>query len=257
MCFDLDSRPPIAPIAGGALDGARIELTATDGNRFSAFRARASAPTGAGMLILPDVRGLHPFFEELALRFAERGVDAITIDYFGRTAGTSARGDDFDHSPHVEQTTWDGLTADIRAGVAALRDATGDRGGASHIFTMGFCMGGRLAFDSASLGLGLAGVVGFYGWPVGPHRNGSPAPADIAASLDAPILGIFGGADQGINAGVVAEFDQALTRAGVDHRLIVYPGAPHSFFDRKATEYAAASAAAWDETLAFIEGHTA
>ena len=121
---------------------------------------------------------------------------------------------------------------------------------------MGFCMGGRLAFDSASLGLGLAGVVGFYGWPVGPSRNGTPAPADIAGTLDAPVLGIFGGADQGIQASMVAEFEHALAAAGVDHRLITYPNAPHSFFDRKATEFAAESAAAWDEVLAFVGTRT-
>ena len=63
MCFDLDSRPPIAPIAGGALDSTRLTLTAADGNRFAAFRARAAAPTGAGMIVLPDVRGLHPYYE--------------------------------------------------------------------------------------------------------------------------------------------------------------------------------------------------
>ena len=73
MCFDLDSRPPIAPIAGGALDAERLVLTAADGNRFPAFRARAAEPTGAGIVILPDVRGLHPYYEELALRFAEAG----------------------------------------------------------------------------------------------------------------------------------------------------------------------------------------
>ena len=87
MCFDHDSRPPIAPIAGGALDGALVELTARDGNRFAAFRARPSGPARAAVVILPDVRGLHPYYEELALRFAERGVDALAIDWFGRTAG--------------------------------------------------------------------------------------------------------------------------------------------------------------------------
>ncbi len=87
MCFDLDSRPPIAPIAGGAMDHEDLVLTAADGNQLSAFRARANAPTGAGIVILPDVRGLHPYYEELALRFAEAGVDAVAIDYFGRTAG--------------------------------------------------------------------------------------------------------------------------------------------------------------------------
>ena len=59
MCFDLDSRPPIAPIAGGALDSARLVVTAEDGNRFLAFRARAASPTGAGIVVLPDVRGLR------------------------------------------------------------------------------------------------------------------------------------------------------------------------------------------------------
>ena len=122
MCFDLDSRPPIAPIAGGALDSAPLTLTADDGNRFRAFRARATAPTGAGIVILPDVRGLHAFYEELALRFAENGIDALAIDYFGRTAGIDTpRDDSFEFRPHVERTTFAGLSADIRAAAADLR----------------------------------------------------------------------------------------------------------------------------------------
>ena len=98
MCFDLDSRPPITPIAGGALDSERLLLDAADGNRFRAFRARAAEPTGAGMVVLPDVRGLHPYYEELALRFAEHGVDAVAIDYFGRTAMPTLRIPDFNMS---------------------------------------------------------------------------------------------------------------------------------------------------------------
>ena len=90
MCFDLDSHPPIAPIAGGALDLGALILTAADRNWFAAFRARAAEPTGAGVVILPDVRGLHPYYEELALRFAEHGIDALAIDWFGRTAGRRA-----------------------------------------------------------------------------------------------------------------------------------------------------------------------
>ena len=67
------------------------------------------------------------------------------------------------------------------------------------------------------------------------------------------MLGLFGGADQGITADAVAAFDAALGAAGVDHRIVTYPGAPHSFFDRKAAEFAAESEAAWDETLGFID----
>ena len=96
MCFDPDSRPPIPPIAGGALDAREIELVSADGTRFAAYQAHAAEPTGAGIVILPDVRGLHAYYRELALRFAEHGVDAIAIDYFGRTAGIGERGTDFD-----------------------------------------------------------------------------------------------------------------------------------------------------------------
>ena len=106
MCFDHDSRPPIAPIAGGSLDAREFVLEGTDGNRFSAYLARAAEPTGAGMVVLPDVRGLHAYYRDLALRFAERGVDAIGIDYFGRTAGIGDRGPGFDWAQHVPQTTY-------------------------------------------------------------------------------------------------------------------------------------------------------
>ncbi len=64
---------------------------------------------------------------------------------------------------------------------------------------------------------------------------------------------IFGGADQGIPADRVATFEAALETAGVDHQVITYPDAPHPFFDRKQEEFADASAAAWDEVLAFVQ----
>jgi carboxymethylenebutenolidase len=254
MCFDLDSRPPIVPIAGGALDSSELTLEAADGNRFRGFRARASAASGAGIVILPDVRGLHPYYEELALRFAEHGVDALAIDWFGRTAGLGRRDDDFEYMPHVNQTTWAGISADIRAAAEHLRME--DERRVDALFAVGFCFGGRIAFLTASLGLDLAGSIGFYGNPVGPGRSNIPAPVERVAEMMNPILGLFGGADGGIPAESVTVFDEALTRAGVEHRLRVFDGAPHSFFDRKAAEFAAASEGAWAETLTFIRGRT-
>ena len=250
MCFDLDSRPPIEPIAGGALDGGAITLRGEDGTPFRAFAARPARPTGAGILILPDVRGLHPFFEELALRHAEHGIAAVAIDYFGRTAGAGPRAADFDYQPHVAAAQWSHLEGDIRAGAAHLRSEA--LGGPVSLFATGFCMGGRLASLAATLGLGLSGVIPFYGWPVGASRNGTPAPADVADRIECPVLAIYGGADEGLSAGVRDTYDAALGAAGVEHRTVVYPGAPHSFFDRKATEFAAAAEGAWAEELAFI-----
>jgi carboxymethylenebutenolidase len=247
MCFDHDSRPPIAPIAGGALDGHLVTLEAGDGNRFAGFRARPASPSGAGVVILPDVRGLYPFYEELALRFAEHGVDALAIDWFGRTAGAEQRGADFEYMPHVARTTWAGISADVAAAVARLR-----ADGVGAVFTVGFCMGGRMSFLASTLGLDLAGVIGLYGTLVGAWRNDAPAPVDRVGDVGSPVLGLFGGADEAITPDAIAAFEAGLRDGGIDHRIVVYPGAPHSFFDRKAADFAAESAAAWDEITAFI-----
>jgi carboxymethylenebutenolidase len=253
MCFDHDSRPPIRPIAGGALDSQDLTLTASDGNRLTAFEARSAEPSGAAIVILPDVRGLHAYYIDLALRFAENGIDAVAIDWFGRSAGLGRRDDGFDYMPHVNATTWPSISADVAAGAAHARTLGTDR--AASLFTVGFCFGGRVSFLSATLGLDLAGAVGFYGSPVGPGRGGSPAPVDLAEAIGSPILGLFGGTDAGIPPDAIAAFDAALTEAGTEHRLIAYPNAPHSFFDRKADEYAKESEEAWSEVLAFVRAH--
>lgn len=254
MCFDLDSHPPIAEIAGGALDSTDLTLETADGNKFRAFRARATTASGAGIVILPDVRGLHPFYEELALRFAENGVDAIAIDFFGRTAGLGGRGDGFEYMPHINQVTWAGVSADVGAAAEHLR--LHDEGRVDALFTTGFCFGGRLAYLTATLGLDLAGSIGFYGIPVGPGRGATPAPADVTDQMSNPLLGLWAGDDGATSPEAIVEFDQALTSSGVEHRFVTFAGAPHSFFDRKADEFADASTRAWGEMLTFVRGHT-
>ena len=126
MCFDSDSLPPIPVLSGAAVSHDDLVLEARDGNRFAAFSAAPDEPSGAGIVILPDIRGLYRFYEELALRFAERGHAAIAFDYFGRTAGAEKRDDDFEYMPHVEQTTSEGIQADVAAAVARLRERRGN-----------------------------------------------------------------------------------------------------------------------------------
>ena len=255
MCFDHDSRPPITPIAGGATDAHDLLLTSADGARFAAHAARATRPTGAGMVVVPDVRGLHPYYKELALRFAEVGVDAVAIDFFGRTAGTGDRGDSFEYLPHVNLTTPPTLQADIDAAAAYLRSKEG--GHVRALFSVGFCFGGALAFHQAAGGLGYAGVIGFYGWPLGlPRWPDRPKPIDAVSRFRAPVLAIYGGADPGIPPNAIEEFDRALARAGVPHESVTYDGAPHSFFDRKQAEFADASADAWRRVQGFVTRHT-
>lgn len=250
MCFDTDSRPPLPPIRGGALDAASVTLTSRDGTTVPAYAALADTPSGAGVVIVPDVRGLHPYYEELTLRFAEAGVHAVALDLFGRTAESPRRGEGFEHEPHVMALTTQGVMDDVAAAVGHLRSPEG--GAPYRAYTTGFCLGGRISFLQAGAGLGLDGVMGLYGWPAGPHRTGLPSPADEAPRFACPVLAVYGGADQGIPADVRDAFDRALDAAGIEHRTVVYEDAPHSFFDRKAAEFADASAAAWDEMLRFM-----
>jgi carboxymethylenebutenolidase len=250
MCFDRDSLPPIPPLKGAAVSHDDLVLEARDGNRFAAFAATPDKPSGAGIVILPDIRGLYRFYEELALRFGERGHAAVALDYFGRTAGVEKRDDDFEYMPHVEQTTGEGVQADTAAAVAWLREA-----GCTSVFTVGFCFGGRNSWLAAASGHGLAGAIGFYGRP-GPGRDGSPGPAARARELEAPILALMGGADAGIPVEDVRAFEAALEEAGVEHEVVIYDAAPHSFFDRKFEEFAEASADAWNRTLGFVERHS-
>jgi len=242
MCFELDSLPPVPVIAGAAVSHEDLELEAADGNSFAAFYAAPDEPATVGVVVLPDVRGLYRFYEELALRFAERGYRAVAIDYFGRTAGVAKRGEDFPYREHVEQTTQAGIQADVRAAVEFLREQ-----GCRSIFTVGFCFGGSNSWNAAAAGHGLEGAVGFYGRPGRVERF-----ADIAA----PILALMGGADEGIPREDVEAFDRALADAGVEHEVEIYDGAPHSFFDRRFDDYAEASADAWSRVLAFVERYS-
>jgi carboxymethylenebutenolidase len=133
VCHELESSPPIPVISGAAVAHEDLELEAADGNRFAVFAAWPEEPGGSCVVILPDVRGLYRFYEELALRFAERGFPALAIDYFGRTAGIAKRDADFSYTEHVAQTTPAGVQADVRATVKHLHSK-----GCENVFTVGF-----------------------------------------------------------------------------------------------------------------------
>lgn len=248
MCYETTARPPLPPIAGGAATGESITLKASDGNEFAAFQATAEGGSTTGMVVLPDVRGLHAFYEDLALRFAEQGIHSVAFDYFGRTAGIGRREDDFDFWPEVMKTTPETIAMDVAASIAKLREM-----GAGKIFTVGFCFGGRNSFNQATRGHGLSGVIGFYGSVVPRNEEDLDAPIDKVASFECPVLGLFGGADQMITADGIESFGRALTDAGVSNEMKIYDDAPHSFFDRMYAEFAADCDDAWTRILSFIE----
>jgi carboxymethylenebutenolidase len=250
MCYDDQARPPIPPGASGKVQGEQVVLTAGDGNDFHAYVALPPDRTHSAVVIYPDVRGLHQFYRELALRFAEVGIAAIAIDYFGRTAGLTSREEGFEFRPHVEQLTFDSFTLDVKAALAYLREKLGPE---VSVFVVGFCMGGSLTvLTGTQRELGLAGLIPFY---AGMTRTfgGAGTVLDNATRVAYPVVGFFGGADQGIPESAVHELDAKLDQAGVEHQLTIYPGAPHGFFDRRAADFAEASTDAWRRLLSFIQ----
>ncbi len=248
MCFDHDSEPPVA--AGDrAVTSRDLTLTASDGNEFMAFEAVGDEESDAAVVVLPDVRGLFQFYKDLVLRFAEAGHDAVAIDYFGRTAGIGDRPNDWEYPPHVAATSLEGIREDVAAAVARLRTRDQDR----PVFTVGFCFGGSNSWHQAANGLGLSGAVGFYGRP---RRSDTDAAIDRVNEMTCPILALMGGADPGIPQDAVDEYEEALQAAGVAHEVVVYPGAPHSFFDRKYEDFADESADAWRRVLRFIAANS-
>src|SRR5205823_2600409 len=99
-----------------------------------------------------------------------------------------------------------------------------------------------------------AGVIGFYGWVATRDSNDTAAPVLLASSYQCPVLGLFGGADPNITRQHVESFRQTLDGAGVRNELVVYDGAPHSFFDRTYDQYQEACQDAWRRILRFTDG---
>jgi carboxymethylenebutenolidase len=244
MCYGDDARPPLPPVRGGADDHGELLLRSADGTEFAAYYAHPDQPSRLGMVVMPDVRGLHDFYRELARRFAEAGLHAVAVDYFGRTAGTGPRPEDFAFREHVDQLQPDQVDADVGAAVAWLRALA--QGSVDSVYTVGFCMGGALSWRQSAAGHDLRGSVGFYGMP--------SRVTDRIPAMKAPLLLLAAGQDF-TPVEEVERFAEQVRAAGVEAELHVYPDAPHSFFDRTFDQHREAGEDAWRRILDFVERH--
>ena len=240
VCHDPDSGPPIPPIAGASVSHDDLVLEAADGNGSRAFAAGPDAPARCGVVVLPDVRGLHHFYEELALRLGEQGIAAVAIDYFGRTAGVGKRDEDFPYAEHVPLTTGGGDPGRRRR----CRLAPSITGGVPAVFTVGFCFGGRHSWLSTAGGHGLAGAIGFYGSTGPAERRAWPDPASRRAPARRSSRS-WAAPTRRSRPTTSPRSTQPSPKPEVEHEVISYDGAPHSFFDRKQEQFADASADAW------------
>ena len=246
MCHDPGSRPPAAPRTGLVAERALPTLTAADGNRFSAAYAAPPATAAAGVVVLPDVRGLHPYYVALTERFAQARLPAVALDWFGRTAGLCADGGvrdaDFGYRPHVEAATEEGIDADVAAALAYLRERTRPD---LPVVTVGFCLGGSVSWRQSGGRLPQQGCSGFYGRP--------SLVGDAADRAHLPVLMLVAGADAATPVEDQLALAERMRAAGAEVETAVYDGAPHSFFDRAHGEWQTACADAWRRMLAFVD----
>lgn len=242
MCHGDEARPPVPPGAAAEVgEEGELRLTAEDGNTFLAYQALPVEPAKAGVVLLPDVRGLHEFYRDLARRFAQAGIAALAIDYYGRVAVGDHRGPGFDGFAHVLKLRPEEVAADVRVAVDRLVEQ-----GVGSVFTVGFCFGGAQSWLQSAVDGRVAGAVGFYGRPEECRAR--------LLDMRAPLLVLAAGADVLTPAEEANRFDRELTEAGVPHEFVLYANAPHSFFDAAFADHAEACADAWRRVLRFIEG---
>jgi carboxymethylenebutenolidase len=228
-------------IGGAASDHGELVLESADGARFASYFARAARPTGNGMVVLPDSNGISDFYTTLARRLAEAGMDAVTIDYYGRTAGAGGRPSGFNGDDHAARTSPQTVDQDVASGAAYLRSREG--GAVKRVFCVGFCFGGAIAWRQAARG--LDGGIGFYGWGAALRET-----VPDLRSLNAPILLLVAGADIYFPLEDSMLTDRNLEAAGVRHKTVVYDGAPHGFFSDGAHQDACDDA--WRHLLEFV-----
>ncbi|WP_163505397.1 dienelactone hydrolase family protein [Fodinicola acaciae] len=234
MCHSNDSRPPAAPTGGAVASHGPIRLSTADGFDFPAYEAIPATANGRGVVLLPDIRGVAPFYRELAQRFAEAGFHTVAYDYFFRTAGSDARGDDFDFRPHIARLRREEVVAQTAAAAARID---------GRVFSVGFCLGGGLSWQLAASGIGLAGTIGFYGLP---HFVD-----EVLEDVAVPQLYLLAGADVATPPEAFQALRERLDRAGKTYEMHTYDGAPHSFFDRAQGEWSQACDDAWRRILRF------
>lgn len=242
MCFSSDQHPPLPPRSSDVGDHGSTVLTSADGTRFAAYDAVPTNRRGASLVLLPDIRGMHPYYTDLAIAFAQAGIDTVAIDPYARTAGLTDRDDGFEYRSHADALERSSVLADAHAAKDRLAERSADP-----VFTLGFCKFGAESWALSASDLGAAGCMGFYGI--------TRAVADLVPSMTAPVLVLAAGADRATSPEENAAFDAALTKAGVDHVFVEYEGAPHSFFDKSFTDWEDACTDAWRQMLAFVDAH--
>lgn len=195
--------------------------------------AYRSKPKGDGpfpvILVVQEIFGVHEHIKDITRRLAKLGYLAIAPELFHRQGDVAnlANVEEI-RSKVVSKVPDNQVLADLDAAVIWAGENQGDL---NRLGITGFCWGGRIVWLYAAHQRKLKAGVAWYGRVKGQTSELNPQhPLDVAADIKAPVLGLYGGQDQGIPVESLQELEKAIKAAGGHTQIQIYPNAPHAFF---------------------------
>ncbi len=225
-----------------------------EGGEVPAYRAMpaggSNLPT---ILVVQEIFGVHEHIKDICRRLAKLGYFAVATEMYARQGDVSKLTDFPEILKIVRKVPDSQVMSDLDATVAWAR-ATG-KADVSKLGITGFCWGGRIVWLYAAHNHNLKAGVAWYGRLKDTPTALQPRyPVDLAASIDAPILGLYGGADHGIPQSTVEEMREAMKAAGKTAEIVVYPDTPHAFFaDYRPSYRKEAAENGWKRMLAWFK----
>ena len=211
-----------------SLTAGEVKIPTSDGS-VPAYRAMPShGGPFATVLVVQEIFGVHEHIKDVCRRLAKLGYLAVAPELYARQGDVSKLSDINEIRTIVSKVSDAQVMADLDATAAWAKDS--GFGNIRKLGITGFCWGGRIVWLYAAHSTQLKAGVAWYGRLIGEHSKMQPQhPIDLVGSLKAPVLGLYGGADEGIPLETIEQMKQALNTAGNPSEIIVYPDTPHGF----------------------------
>ena len=258
--FALATQPIAAQTAistdTAGLVAGEVKIPVSDG-LIPAYRAEPAAggpfPT---ILVVQEIFGVHEHIKDICRRLAKLGYLAVAPELYARQGDASKIQDIHELITKIVSKVPDAqVMSDLDATVAWAKDSA--KANVAKLGITGFCWGGRIVWLYAAHNPDLKAGVAWYGRLAGePDELHPKSPLDLVKEIKAPVLGLYGGADEGIPVETVEKMREALKEAGKSAELVVYPDTPHAFFaDYRPTYRREQAADGWKRFLAWLKEH--
>jgi carboxymethylenebutenolidase len=231
------------------------KIKVADGEMPAYYARPANVQNPPVILVAMEIFGLHEYIKDVTRRLAKLGAFAVAPDYYFRKGEDLTKITEIGKLMPIVNTKPDAeLFSDLDATVAWAKSQGGDT---NRLGIMGFCRGGRTVWEYSAHNPGLKAAVAFYGTVVDPDAQKSvwpKSPTERAGEMKAPVLVLYGEADQGIPVAQVEALKAALQAAGKTAEFKIYPAAPHGFHaDYRASYRKEAAEDGWNQMIAWFK----